>query len=57
MSLVIQQPNSQTNNSDKYRVADYEGWLAYVNGATTVYAFAEYETYEAAQEAVERGRL
>lgn len=54
MSLVIQQPNSQTNPTEKYRVCDYEGWVAYINGATLSYAFVEYETYAEAWESTRR---
>jgi len=49
--LVTLQPNSRTNPSDKFRVADYDEWIKYYNGDTDTYDFVEYETYEEAQDA------
>jgi hypothetical protein len=57
MSLIVQQPNTAANPSDKYRVTDFKKWLAYANGATTSYAFVAYDTYAAAQEAADLGNL
>jgi hypothetical protein len=51
MSLVIQQPHTATNPTEKYRVVDFEGWIDYVNGATTSYAFTAFDSYDKALEA------
>jgi hypothetical protein len=55
MSLVVQQPNSNTNDSDKFRVVDFEGWIQFVNGAATSYAFTAHDTWEQAQAAADAG--
>lgn len=51
MNFVIQQPHSQTNPTNKYRVCDSRDWAAFINGATTSYAFTQFNTYEQAQRA------
>jgi hypothetical protein len=51
MSFVVQHPHSRTNPTDKYRVCDSGDWTAFVNGATTSYAFTPFDTYEQAQKA------
>lgn len=54
MAFVVQQPNTQTNDSDKYRVTDMHDWLNYVNGATTSYAFTSFDTYQEAKDAADK---
>jgi hypothetical protein len=49
MAYVIQQPNSSTNDSDKYRVVDIEEWCRYINGATPFYTFLTAEDFTQAQ--------
>lgn len=38
MSYIVQNPNSQTNPTDVYRVVNYQDWIDYTNGATTMLA-------------------
>lgn len=49
-SLVILQPNSKSNPSDKFRLADFDEWLDYHNGDSNEYNYVEYDTYEEAQD-------
>jgi hypothetical protein len=52
-SAIILQPNSQTNDSDKYRVTYSNDWTRFVNGATLGYAFIDFNTYEEAKKAAD----
>jgi hypothetical protein len=46
---VILYPQSNTNPSDRYRVADSGKWMDFVNGSKNSYPTAgEYKTYEEA---------
>jgi hypothetical protein len=51
MSFVVQRPHSVTNNSDKYRVTEYEAWGKFVKGAVKTYPFTSFDTYEEAEAA------
>jgi hypothetical protein len=53
VSFVVQQPNSETNRSDRYRVTDYEGWIKYINGASSTYAYVSFDTYAEAKAAAD----
>jgi hypothetical protein len=42
---------SNTNPTDKFRVAKNSEWLAYINGERTSYSYEEYDTMAGALEA------
>ncbi len=54
MSYVVQQPHSNTNPSEKYRVTDYQSWLRFVNGDSDGYEFTEHDTAVEAQREANR---
>jgi len=49
MSFIVQQPHSTTNPTDKYRVADSVDLMRFMNGASTSYAYLEFDTYQEAE--------
>lgn len=51
MSFIVQQPNSNTNRTDKYRVADSDDLMRFINGAAKSYAYLEFDTYQEAETA------
>jgi len=53
MAYVVQQPHSVTNNTDRYRVVEFDDWLRYVNGASSSYACTSFNTYEEAKAAAD----
>lgn len=47
MSLVILQPHSETNHSDRYAVVEFEKWQAYTNGETPALEVVKrFDTYD-----------
>lgn len=54
-TLIIIEPNTLGNDSDRWRVADAANFTRYRNGAITSYGFVSYETRESAEDALARG--
>lgn len=53
MAWVIQQPHSNTNVSDFFRVVEYRHWLEYCDGERkSIPVIKEFELYEDAREFV-----
>lgn len=50
-SYVVQRPNSATNRTSLFRVAEVDSWMDYVNGDSFTYEYTSYPTYEAARHA------
>lgn len=51
MSWIVQQPHSQTNQTDQYRVVDADEWMHYANGTTRLLAIGgSFATYADAQQ-------
>lgn len=48
MAYVVQQPYSNTNDTDKFRVVDAHDLTRYMNGATKSYAFVPFDSYKQA---------
>jgi hypothetical protein len=44
MGYVVLRPHSNTNETDSFRVVDYDAWIAYRNGDTSAYPSQERET-------------
>lgn len=56
MTYVVQQPHSNTNDSDKYQVVKFTDWLRFFGGYETVLPVASsFDTYDEAMQ--ERNRL
>lgn len=52
MAYVVQQPNSLTNPSGKFRVVDFDRWKTYADGETNnLPMHSSHDTYAAAVEA------
>jgi hypothetical protein len=45
---VVINPNSLTNDTPSYRVADYADWVKVTNGDATDYPYTPHDTYDAA---------
>lgn len=51
MSFIVQQPHSNTNPTNKFRVADSADLMRFINGATKSYAYLEFDSYQEAETA------
>lgn len=49
MSYIVQQPNSNTNPTNRYRVVEFEKFMAFLNGNTThIPVESEHDSYASA---------
>lgn len=50
---VVLQPHSNTNPSEKHRVAWDQDWQKFANGAASSYAFTDFSSYVEAKSAAD----